>query len=207
MGGRIHLQYHPEDSDTGSAADTKTDELFFRRFRPYIEGSLHKDWMGKFEWDMGKAENDNEISIKDAYFRYKGFNTVTITVGNYTFPFSRETITSSNKRQTVEVSFTENHDYGPPEKNAGIHLNGYITKDKRVTWGLSAVSACIDPHNKKLDFDTPVNKNGDFNEGWIVGGRIDFHPLGELKFGQNQRGIELVSEKARHQTPTGLSNG
>ena len=76
MGGRIHLQYHLEDPDTGSAADTKTDELFFRR-----------------------------IGLQD-------------------------------------------------------------------------------PDNKKLDFDTPVNKNGDFNEGWIVGGRIGFHLFGELKFGQ-----------------------
>ena len=42
MGGRIQMQYHQEDPENGSS----TDELFLRRFRPYIEGSIHKDWKG-----------------------------------------------------------------------------------------------------------------------------------------------------------------
>ena len=37
---------------------------------------------------------------------------------------------------------------------------------------------------KKLDFDTPVNRNEDFNDGFMIGGRIDFHPFGKLKFAQ-----------------------
>ncbi len=30
----------------------------------------------------------------------------------------------------------------------------------------------------------PSTANDDFNEGWIVGGRVDFHPFGALKFSQ-----------------------
>ena len=66
-----------------------------------------------------------------------------------------------------------------------------IGKDKLITWGLAAASACIDPDNKKLDFDTPVNKNDDFNKGRILGGRIDFHPFGELAFEQGDFKREL----------------
>lgn len=194
LGGRMQLQYHMSDPDTGSSSDTTTDELFFRRFRPYIEGSLHKDWMGKFQWDMAKAKtagDDDEVSVEEAYFRYKGFKNVDVTIGNYVFPFSRENITSSKEKQLVEPPFTGNHDYGTPANNAGIHLTGHIMEKKLVTWGLSAASACIDPDNTKLDFDTPVNRKVDFNQGWIVGGRIDYHPFGELKFSQGDFAREL----------------
>jgi hypothetical protein len=179
MGGRIHLQYHNEDVDGGETSD----ELFFRRLRPYIEGSVHKDWKGKFQWDMGKAEGDNELAIKDAYLQYKGFKPVTVTLGNANFPFSRELLTSSNKQQLVERTFVGDHNYGTPGRSLGLHLSGGVMENK-LTWGASATSASIDPDHKKLDFDSPVNRNSDFNDGWLVGGRVDFHPMGQLKMEQ-----------------------
>ncbi len=193
LGGRIQLQYHMEDPDTGSSSDKRTDELFFRRLRPYIQGSVHKDWVGKFQWEMGKAGDENEISVEDAYIEYKGFEYVNVKLGNYAFPFSRENLTSSKKRQLVEVTFAGDHNYGTPSNDLGLHLNGYITEGKLITWGLSAASACIDPSNSKLDFDTPVNKDSDFNQGWIVGGRVDFHPFGYQGFEQGDFKRELKS--------------
>lgn len=178
LGGRIQLQYHQVDPDTGST----TDEVFFRRFRPYIEGSVHKDWKGKFQWDMGKAEDGNEVAVKDAYFQYKGFEGMKVTIGNANFPFSRELLTSSKKQQLVERTFVGDHNYGTPDRNLGIHLTG--KRGDTLTWGASLASASIDPSSSKLDFDTPVNANSDFNEGWIIGGRVDFHPFGILKFSQ-----------------------
>ncbi|MGB5438758.1 MAG: porin, partial [Gammaproteobacteria bacterium] len=74
IGGRIQLQYHREDPDNSSSED----ELFFRRLRPYVEGSLHPDWMGKFQIDFGKADGDNEVAVKDAYLQYKGFNNMKV---------------------------------------------------------------------------------------------------------------------------------
>ena len=65
VGGRIQIQYHQEKPDGGET----TDDLFFRRLRPYIEGSLHKDWNGKIQFDLGKAEGENELAIKDAYMQ------------------------------------------------------------------------------------------------------------------------------------------
>lgn len=179
LGGRIHLQYHNQDVDGGET----TDDLFLRRLRPYIEGSAHKDWKGKFQWDMGKAEGDNELSIKDAYLQYKGFAPVIVTLGNANFPFSRELLTSSNKQQLVERTFVGDHNYGTPDRSLGLHLSGGAMENK-ITWGASATSASIDPDHKKLDFDSPVNKSNDFNQGWLFGGRVDFHPLGQLKMEQ-----------------------
>jgi hypothetical protein len=179
LGGRIQIQYHYQDPDNGSSED----DLFFRRLRPYVEGSLHPDWKGKFQLDYGKAEDDNEVAIKDAYLQYKGYENMKVTFGNANFPFSREFLTSSKKQQLVERTFVGDHNYGTPDRNLGLHLTGH-NGDKRITWGASATSASIDPDNKKLDFDTPVNENSDFNDGWMFGGRVDFHPFGLLKFAQ-----------------------
>lgn len=177
VGGRIQLQYHDNEFKNGSSDESK---LFFRRFRPYIEGSLHKDWKGKFQWDMGKAD----LSVKDAYMQYKGFNNMKVTVGNANFPFSREFLTSSKKQQLVERSFVGDHNYGTPDRQTGIHLTGH-NDGKDITWGFSAALAALDPDQKKLDFDTVINNSAsDWNEGWMVGGRIDFHPFGKLKFSQ-----------------------
>ncbi len=179
LGGRIQLQYHYKDPDSGDSSD----KVFFRRFRPYIEGSLYKDWMGKFQWDMGKAKGDNEIAIKDAYMQYKGFHNLKVSIGNKNFPFSREFLTSSKKQQLVERTFVGDHNYGTPDRNVGVHITGH-NNDKKLTYGFSVASASIDPGAGKLDFDTPVNRDKDFNEGWIVGGRLDYHPFGNLKFSQ-----------------------
>ncbi|MDZ7750967.1 MAG: porin [Gammaproteobacteria bacterium] len=179
IGGRLQLQYHHENPDAGES----TDEVIFRRLRPYIEGSFHKDWKAKIQFDVGKAEDGNEVAIKDAYFQYKGLDNVKVTVGNANFPFSRELLTSSKRQQLVERTFVGDHNYGTPDRNAGIHLTGH-SNSKKFTWGASATSASIDPDNDKLDFDTPINANSDFNQGWMAGGRIDFHPLGYLKMSQ-----------------------
>lgn len=181
VGGRIQIQYHVEDPDTGSADDETTDELFFRRFRPYIEGSVHEDWVGKFQWDMGKSN----LSVCDAYFQYKGFDNLAITLGNAVFPFSRENITSSKKQQLVEKTFVGDHNYGVPDFQAGLHLAGKFADDK-FDWGVSVAKAALDPSNSKLDFDSVVqfDKGADWLEGNMVGARINFAPLGKLPYVQ-----------------------
>ncbi len=179
MGGRIQMQYLRTDPDGGTA----TDEMFFRRLRPYVEGSLHKDWKGKFQMDFGKAENENEVAVKDAYMQYTGFEGMKVTMGNANFPFSREFLTSSKYQEFVERTFVGDHNFGTPDRNLGLHLTGH-NASKKLTWGASVAQADIDPNAGRVDFDTPVNANSDFNEGWIYGGRVDFHPLGFLKFSQ-----------------------
>jgi len=185
IGGRIQLQYHSVDPDDGNDATREkiTDDVFFRRFRPYIEGSTHKDWKGKFQWDMGEAGDTNEMSVKDAYFQYKGIKHHKITFGNANFGFSRELLTSSKKQQLVERTFVGDHNYGTPDRNAGIHFTGSALS-KMLNYRASFAAADIDPDDKKLDFDTPINANSDFNQGWITGARISVTPVGKVKFSQ-----------------------
>ncbi|MFO7982146.1 MAG: porin [Desulfuromonadales bacterium] len=186
LGGRIQMQYQMVDPDTGDSEDT----TFFRRLRPYIEGSVHKDWKGKFQFDLGKAEDGNEVAIKDAYLQYKGIDNMKITIGNAYFPFSREALTSSKKQQLVERTFVGDHNYGTPDRQLGIHLTGSAA-DKKVTYGASVANGAIDPSTSKLDFDTLANKNDDFVEGYMVGGRVDVHPFGHLKMSQGDFKREL----------------
>ncbi|PLX94192.1 MAG: hypothetical protein C0621_05825 [Desulfuromonas sp.] len=179
IGARLQMQYHLADPDGSSSSDS----VFFRRLRPYIAGSVHKDWLGKFQWDMGKAEDANELAVKDAYVQYKGIDNLTVTIGNAQFPFSREDMTSSKAQQLVERTFVGDHDFGTPELNAGVFLH-YTALDKTVELHVAGASADIDPDASKLDFDTPINANSDFNEGVMLGGRVDFHPLGKASFDQ-----------------------
>jgi phosphate-selective porin OprO/OprP len=177
VGGRMQLQYHSIDPQEGET----TDDLLFRRFRPYIAGSIHEDWEGKFQWDFGK----NEVGLKDAYWAYVGYENITIAMGNYVFPFSREFLTSSKKSQTVERTFVGDHNYGTPDRQAGIHAVGKHL-DGTVSWGASLAGGAIDTDNRKLDFDSSFSlaKGDDWNEGPMLGGRVDYHPFGYQKFEQ-----------------------
>ncbi|MBE9516834.1 MAG: hypothetical protein IME93_07625 [Proteobacteria bacterium] len=179
VGGRIQLQYYRENPEVGAS----TDSWFFRRLRPYIAGSKHKDWYGKWQWDMGKAEGGNELAVKDAYIRYSGWAGHKLYVGNVDFPFSREYLTSSKKSTLVERGFAGDHNYGTPDKNLGIKLQGSVAGG-RFGYAFGIANASVDPDDSKLDFDTPMNRNDDFNEGTMVGGRLSIAPMGAVSFAQ-----------------------
>jgi len=179
LGGRIHIQYHQKSSDGGD----DTDSIFLRRFRPYIEGSLHKDWKAKLQWEMGKGKDDNELSVKSAYMQYKGFSHGVLTIGNTKSGYSRESLNSSKKTQLVERTFVGDHNYGVAEYMLGVRFDGHA-RDKKIGYIFNAGGMNLDPDDSKLDLDTPVNNNEDWNEGWVVAGRIDYHPFGHLALSQ-----------------------
>ena len=179
IGARIQLQYKIDDTAGGS----KTDDIFFRRLRARIEGSAHKNWMGKAEWEIGKASGDNELSVKESWMQYSASKNYKLRIGNSSFPFSREFMTAFAKQQLVERTFVGDLNYGTPDKNTGVHVYGN-NADKSITWRASTVIALMAPNDKKLRFGTPVNKPSKFNEGFMVGGRVDYHPFGYLPFSQ-----------------------
>lgn len=179
VGARIQLQYKVDDPATGP----KTDDIFFRRLRVRVAGSMHKDWKGQVEWDMGKASGDNEISVKETWMQYGGWNNMTLKIGNSSFPFSREFMTPYTKQQLVERTFVGDLNYGTPDKNVGFHLRGN-NADKRLTYRASASIGSVKSDDTKLRFNTPVNDSVDHTDGYMVGGRVDYHPLGFVKFQQ-----------------------
>lgn len=180
VGGRIQLQYHSESVKDG----VNTDEVLLRSFRPNILGGLHKDWRGRFEWEMGK----NNFEVKNVYIEYLGFKSMGVILGNCNFPFSRELLTTARERITVERTFAGDHNYGTPDKQTGVHLNGEF-REKMFGWGFAVAKGALDPDNKKLDFE-PVIQVGaeedlsDWSEGNMVGARFDFFPKGYFKFSQ-----------------------
>jgi len=175
IGGRLQLQYHSDSPNKGST----TDDMFFRRLRPYIEASAHKDWKAKIQWDLGKSKTE----VKDNYIEYKGFKKLKVRLGNAVVPFSSETLTSSKYQQLVERSFVGDHNYGSADRGVGLFLD---TKNDSFTWGGSLTQQAVDPSNSKLDFDTPMslNKGSDWSEGWMIASRVGYHPFGIVKMSQ-----------------------
>ncbi len=179
IGARLQLQYVRSDPDGGDSED----DLFFRRLRPYISGSVTKNWVGKFQFDLGKSSGDNEIAVKDAYMAYKGWKNRTLYIGNTKTVFSREFLTSSKRQQMIERSFVGDHNYGAPDRQLGFRLDGN-SDSKKIGWKVNIGSESIDPDAKKLDFDSPANRNSDFNEGTGLAARVDINPRGQMKFDQ-----------------------
>lgn len=179
IGGRFQIQYLMEDPNEGDS----TDDLFFRRVRPEIKAQFNDKWSSKFQLDVGKAEDGNEVAIKDAFFQYKGAEGVTLTFGNQKPPSSRELLTSSKEQQLVERTFIGDHNYGVLDRMLGVKLDG-DGADGKFGWALMGGAAEVDPDASKLDWDTPVNRNGDFNQGWALAAGIDFAPMGEVDFSQ-----------------------
>ncbi len=181
VGGRIQLQYNNVDPDGGDSAD----DVFFRRLRPYIAGSVTENWYGKIQFDFGKAEDDNEVAVKDAYLKYSGFDVknLSLSIGNTKTPFAREFLTSSKRQQLVERTFSGDHNFGSPDRQLGLRLDGK-NGSKRLGYSVAVGAKSHDPAAGKLDFDSPANEQSDWNEGYVFAGRVDFHPLGAMKFDQ-----------------------
>ena len=179
VGARIQLQYKVDDPAAGS----RTDDIFFRRLRVRVAGSMHKDWKGQVEWDMGKATGDNEVSVKETWMLYSGWKNLTLRIGNSSFPFSREFMTPYTKQQLVERTFVGDLNYGTPDKNTGFHLRGQ-NGNKKLTYRASASIGSVRADDTRLRFNTPVNDSTDHSDGYMIGGRIDYHPLGFVKFMQ-----------------------
>lgn len=177
LGGRIQLQYHLTNPDSGSSSDT----LKARRIRPYIQGSLHEDWAGKFQWDMGKGAT----KLQDIYMRYTGFDFATITLGNNDFLFSREFLTSNKYQTFVERTFIGSSNYGSPHRQTGLHVKGDLA-EKQLLWMGAATIAAHDPDNKKLDWESAIqlDPGDDWSQGPMVGARLEYHPLGLVKWSQ-----------------------
>ncbi len=180
FGGRIQVQYHWLDADPGATQD----DLLFRRVTPNLEATLGKDWFTRLQVELVSSTNGRRVTqYKDVYAQYKGLSGMKLNIGNAGFPYSREFLTSAERQQFVERTLTGNRSYGVPYRNFGLHLTGECD-DTRITYGFSVSHATIHPDNTKITFDTPLNKGDDMNNGWMAGGRVDFHPYGKLAFSQ-----------------------
>ena len=180
IGARIQIQYLHVSEDPRDGQGGSQDTIFFRRLRPYIAGSVTKNWWGKVQFDMGKSLDQDELAVKDAYMQYVGLRNHKIFIGNSKTVFSREYLASSKRQQTVERWFVGQHNFGSPDRMLGLRIDGN-TDSKRFEYKFNVGGESFDPDNKRMDFDTPVNDAGDFNLGWVGAGRLTFFPKEPIK--------------------------
>ena len=55
IGGRMQIQYLYFSESPAEATVKAATTIFFSRLRPYISGSVTKNWSGKVQFDMGKS--------------------------------------------------------------------------------------------------------------------------------------------------------
>jgi hypothetical protein len=63
------------NANVNSVDNERTDRIFFRRLRPYIAGTITKNWWGVIAIEFGENLNENELQVKDAYIRTTGGRT------------------------------------------------------------------------------------------------------------------------------------
>jgi hypothetical protein len=173
IGARIQMQYLYISEDPREGQTDSQDTIFFRRLRPYIAGSVTRNWWGKIQFDFGKALDANEVAVKDAYMQYVGWKNHRIFIGNSKTVFSREFLTSSKRQQTVERWFVGQHNFGSPDRMLGFRVDGH-TDSEKLEYKLNVGGESFDPDNRRMDFDTPVNDAGDFTLGWVGAGRLTY---------------------------------
>ncbi len=186
VNGLIQIQYHYTDPDGSNS----TDEFFLRRLSPGIEAGIAKDWKGEIEFNIGEASGNNEVEVEEAVIEYSGFKDIEIALGNDYFVFSRELLTSYKEQELIERTFVGDHHYGTPEEVVGLFVKGELPEQK-ITFRASVAAADIEPDNDKLVFESPANKEDGFNQGWLFGARIDYHPFGILDFSQGDFDREM----------------
>jgi len=167
LGGRIQVQYLRVDPDTAIA--DSTDDLFLRRFYLETEATLTENWGGKFQIDFA----DDVVDIKDAYIVYEGFTIGDIYLGNRKVPFAREQLTSSRYQQLVERTFVGDNNFGVPQRQVGISLQG----GEQLGYWLGYYKAGIDPATDAVDFDTRLLQEDVQYFGDMIAGRIDLFPI------------------------------
>jgi len=174
IGGRMQVQYLYFDESPKAGEGESNDTIFFRRLRPYIAGSVTKNWNGKIQFDFGKSLDADEVSVKDAYMQYTGWKNHRVFIGNSKTVFSREFLTSSKRQQTVERWFVGQHNFGSPDRMLGFRLDGH-TDSGKFEYKFNVGGENFDPDNRRMDFDTPVNDAGDYNQGWEGAGRLTYY--------------------------------
>lgn len=181
IGGRLQPQYRLVDPDEG----TSGDDLFLRRMRFYIEGTVTEDIYGKWQVDFGDASDDPEV--KDAFIEYSGLPTGSITVGNFNVPYARELLASSKRQQFVERTVVGDHNFGVPDRQIGAK---YSLGNDFIQGGIGVFQAGVDPSFGKVDFESNVSSDAEYF-GNMAAGRLNFTPLGEVDdYRQGAFGVE-----------------
>lgn len=184
LSGRAHFQYLQRDPENGE----KTDDIGFRRLRVELDASIAKNWNAQIEWEFGEGaeldtdEGESNGELVDGYIEHT-FNNGRVLRWGHTrvVQFSRSDNTSSNYLHQVERTLVGSNDSGVPGRQTGIGWYGEREDTSKFIWDLGIAMAEIDPANNQIDFDSEVNSEAENSEGVLVGGRVQYFPMGYLK--------------------------
>jgi hypothetical protein len=171
----------------GAGTDTNLDNIFFRRLRPFFYGAFNKNWQGIIQMEFGDGfeGQDQKTSIKWAYMEYLGFEAnqqSSLKIGSFKPYFGREFLTLGPHLQTIERTFAGIQWYGTPDYMMGIGFTR-MTPDRKMSYGVTGGSMSIDQRPDRIFFQSPQNQtNINDNTGYLVSGRVDFYPFGEMPF-------------------------
>jgi phosphate-selective porin OprO/OprP len=174
----VQVEYRYTDPDQGPS----TDDIWFRRLRPFVLGGLNKDWQGIIQLDFGAGASGEvyDTTFRWINFQYTGVEQSHLTIGSFKHFFSREFITLGPHLQTIERTFVGNNDYGNPGYTIGIGWD-QMTENRKLFYGLSLGAQDHQTPVDTMSFRSPANTDEpEANEGWAAAGRVDFYPLGEM---------------------------
>lgn len=171
----------------GVGTDSSMDNIFFRRLRPFFYGAYNKDWQGIIQMDFGEGfeGQDLKTSVKWAYMEYLGFEAnqqSSLKIGSFKPYFGREFLTLGPHLQTMERTFAGIQWYGTPDYMMGLGFTR-MTPDRKMSYGVTAGTMSINQRPDRIWFQSPQNETTSTdNTGYLVSGRVDFYPFGEMPF-------------------------
>lgn len=171
----------------GAGTNQSLDNIFFRRLRPFFYGAFNKNWQGIIQMEFGDGfeGQDQKSSIKWAYMEYLGLEAnqqSSLKIGSFKPYFGREFLTLGPHLQTIERTFTGIQWYGTPDYMMGLGFTR-MTPDRKLSYGVTAGTMSINQRPDRIYFESPQNQTGGAdNTGYLVSGRVDFYPFGEMPF-------------------------
>jgi len=159
IGGYAQLIYRYTDFDSQAKDDTSDFDI--RRFKLVMQGNLFtKNFGYKFQGDISSG-----FVTEDAYLNYKLGAPLTVQVGQFKPPQSRQELTGAGKQLFPERSLA--NDTFNLGRDQGVQAAGSFA-EKLVEYRLGVFNG-----------NGPNKSNPDNRH--MVTGRLDLNPLGEVK--------------------------
>lgn len=159
-----------------------TEFLFFRRLRPVVMGGFG-DWQGVLMMDFGAGQNGDNYasSVRWADLEYTGIYQSHARVGSFKPWFSSELLTIGPHLLGIERSPVGNTEYGNPDYMIGVGWDQMLPGRKFAYYA----SVGLEDHAQnvnQMSMRSPAYAPTGSNQGWIVTGRLDYMPVGEMRY-------------------------
>jgi phosphate-selective porin OprO/OprP len=187
--GYLQTQFRDFPQESG---DTGTDQIWLRRVRPIVEGTVYKYFDYKIMPDFG----NNSVNLYDAYFDVNYFKPwVALRGGKFKPPLSLERLQSATDLLFAERSISNQL---APNRDTGFQFGGDLF-DNVVNWQVGVFDGALDNQlnelNASSDFDADfrvfanpfTNLDIDWLKGFGVGVAGDY---GSSKEDQNLNVIQ-----------------